>query len=86
MAEKKKRKNKPGAGAPAKPEDEKKSYRGITIGQLKQAKELANIRGVTVDAIIRQGFQWYLDALDAASKERVINSLLVQAEEEAIKD
>lgn len=64
MVEKKKRKNKPGAGRIPIPVSIKKGYAGLTNEQIKQVKGIADERNVSMNTVIRQAVEWYLNAIE----------------------
>lgn len=68
MTVKTKRKNKPGAGRIPIDTSVKKGYAGLPNELLKWVKGIADERGVSQNAVIRQAVEWYRNAIELGKK------------------
>lgn len=69
---KKKRKNKSGAGRPEIADANRKDYGGLTKEQVIRVDGIAKERGISRNAIIRQAVEWYLNAIDLQKPMEVV--------------
>lgn len=70
-------------GAPSKKEEEKILPNGLRPDQWKYLQEEAEIREVKAAQLLRQGIDWFIEALETGKKIPIVNAELETAEEEA---